>query len=66
MERLQCNDRVMSPKEVAEMLNISSSTLWRIRQQGLGFPKQINVSLNRKGYLLSEVLTYIRQRQDAE
>jgi len=59
--RAEALPRVVSPKEVHRALGVSSSTLWRMVARG-DFPKPVEISPGRVGWLEGEVTTWIESR----
>ena len=55
------NDSVICPKQVAKMLSISVTTLWRLRRAGV-FPPAIKLSAHRIGWRESEIQAYLDRR----
>jgi len=55
-------DRVLPAKEVALMLGISLTTLWRISNSDPDFPAKVQISERRAGWKYSDLLAYIDSR----
>jgi predicted DNA-binding transcriptional regulator AlpA len=56
-------DRTLRPKAQAEFLGVSRTTLWRLEKEP-GFPKSIRLGVNSCGRLESELLAWLRSRQE--
>jgi prophage regulatory protein len=54
--------RVLSQQAVLQRLPVSRTTLWRLERSGL-FPKRIQVSPNRVGWLEADVDAWIEERK---
>jgi prophage regulatory protein len=54
-------DRFVGEVEVGHITNLSRSTRWRLQQKGQ-FPRTIQLSPGRKGWLLSEVTEWVKAR----
>ena len=54
-------DRLIPRSEVLQILGVSSSTLWRMTRRG-DFPKAVQISARRVGFLSSEVAAEVRRR----
>jgi prophage regulatory protein len=54
---------LVRPAEAAELLGISTTTLWRVEQSDPNFPPKIRISARCVGYRRSELLTWITQRE---
>ena len=58
------NERIILEKERKQMTGISRTTAWRMEQKG-EFPKRRKVSDGLVGWLESELITWIENRQVA-
>jgi prophage regulatory protein len=47
--------------DVLKLLNVSRTTLWRMEREGL-FPRAVQISERRKGYLKSQVDDWFSRR----
>lgn len=56
-------DRVLRPKAQAELIGVSRTTLWRLRLEP-DFPKVIRVGVGSVGRMESELLAWLRSRQE--
>lgn len=56
-------DRILSQKDVLEMLPISKSTLMRMRNRG-DFPPPFKVSPRKNGWMESEIISWIANVQE--
>lgn len=54
-------DRLIRPKEAAKILGISLTTLWRLEKSGK-IPKSISISRGVKGWFLSVLLGWAREK----
>lgn len=55
---------INSPRQVCQRLSIGRTTLWYLEKSG-DFPKAIQISKGRKGFLVSEIDAWI-ERQAAK
>ena len=56
------NDRYLRKSEVAEILGISETTIWRMEKSG-DFPRRRRISNNSVGYLRSEIQSWMESRE---
>jgi predicted DNA-binding transcriptional regulator AlpA len=56
-------DRILTQKEVLEILPVSRSTLIRMQKQGL-FPPHFKIGVRKNGWLESEVVSWIDNVQE--
>ena len=54
-------DRILSPREAWRTAGISRSTMYRLEKDGR-FPRRLQVSDGRTGYLASELEAWIKAR----
>ena len=54
-------DRIIPKSETSKITGLSEVTIWRLENQGK-FPKRRQLSANRVGHLLSEVLRWVKSR----
>ncbi len=59
MENSAQPDRIVRPKEAAAILGISPSTLRRLEQRQQLAPRRV-ISVNTRGFLLSELMEFLR------
>lgn len=52
-------DRILRPKQVAQMLGMPISSFYRFIKEHQDFPKGIEISECRAGYLMSEIKAFI-------
>lgn len=55
-------DRVLKPREVAEITGLSATTIWRERQRGT-FPDPIKISAGRLGWRVSDLNAWLEERR---
>ena len=55
-------DRFLREPEVAQITGLSRTTRWRLEREGR-FPRRRRASPNRVAWLLSEVQSWIRERE---
>jgi len=55
-------DRYLRMNEVAEILGVSTTTIWRLEKAG-EFPVRRRISSNAVGYLASEIEAWIESRE---
>ena len=63
------NDVIERPRQVAQSLGVSLSTLWRRVKKDPSFPQPVDLGPNSVGFLRSERLAYMRRlaaERDAE
>ncbi len=53
--------RIIRPKELAELLDVSAMTLWRWGRDG-SIPKKIKIGPNVRGYRRAEIERWLAQR----
>ncbi len=53
--------KIISPSEVVEMTGISRVTIWRLEKGGK-FPKRVNLSESRIGWVDTEIENWITSR----
>jgi prophage regulatory protein len=58
-------DRLIREEECARLSGVSRSTRWRLERRGR-FPRRRQISENATGWLLSEVLSWLRSRAPKE
>ena len=56
------NQRVIRRKELRSITGLSDSTVWRLEQSG-DFPPRRKLSTQAVGWVLSEVLHWLEERQ---
>ena len=54
-------DRVIRKPEVQKIVGLSDATIWRLERRG-EFPKRIQLGGNSVGWLLSEVLAWLKMK----
>lgn len=53
-------EQLLRDKEVAEMLNVSTNTVWRwVRDKAEGFPKPVKIGMRATRWKLSEIQRYL-------
>ena len=57
-------DRIIGERECRQITDLSRTTRWRLMRAGK-FSKKFRISPNRKGWMLSSVLSWLAQRQAA-
>jgi len=57
--------KIIRPKELAELLSISTVTLWRMEKRG-ELPKRKQISSRAVGWLESEIEEWLKTRPDAD
>ena len=55
-------DRLIGEKECRQITSLSRASRWRLERQDL-FPARRRISPNRVAWLLSEILTWISERE---
>lgn len=55
-------DRILSRREVAEVLGVSRSSTWRLQKKDPSFPEPRKISERRVGWLASEVESWLQSR----
>lgn len=55
---------LFSPKAIAEMVGLSATTIWRLRRAGQ-FPAPIQISSRRVGFVESEIIAWLGDRDRA-
>ncbi len=55
-------DRIIRAREVLDTTGLSRTTLWRLENKG-DFPRRVSLGGNAVGWKLSEVQTWVRNRQ---
>lgn len=55
-------DKVLKPREVAEITGLSATTIWRERQRGT-FPDPIKISAGRLGWRVSDLNAWLEARR---
>ena len=55
-------EKILRPRAVVQMVGLSRTTLWRLENAGL-FPARRKISLGAIGWLESEVLKWIAERE---
>jgi prophage regulatory protein len=58
----QWEPRIVSPRAATEMTGLSRTTIWRLRRAGQ-FPKPIQISAGRVGFLIEEIESWIAQKR---
>ena len=58
------SDRIIRERECAQISGLSRTRRWELEQQGK-FPRRRKLSERASGYLLSEVLAWVRSRPQA-
>jgi len=56
--------RILSNREVVELLGLSAATVWRLRRRG-DFPEPIALSPGRVGWREHDLVAWIDRRQGA-
>ena len=56
-------DRIIRDRECGNRAGLSRSTRWRLEKRGL-FPKRREISPNGRGWLLSEIEEWIKNRPE--
>lgn len=56
--------RFLRPRQVADMLGVSRTTLWRMVRAG-AFPHPVRITAGSCGFLLETVETWMRARAEA-
>lgn len=59
-------DPVLRPKEVAAMLGVSVTTLWRMEEEDEDFPPRVQLTERRCGWRLSSLDEYIDKKTVAQ
>ena len=54
--------RILSTKQLSQLINLSESTLWRMRQRGQ-LPQPIRVSPGRVGWRESDIVAWLATRE---
>jgi prophage regulatory protein len=54
--------RIASPRVVAEMTGLSRTTIWRLGRTG-EFPRPIQISAGRVGFLIDEIESWIAEKR---
>lgn len=54
-------EKVLTPREVAEALKVSRTTLWRYERAGV-IPRRIRLSPRKTGFLKSEIEAFLNAR----
>ena len=57
--------QIIRPKELAELLSISTVTLWRMEKRG-ELPKRKQISSRTVGWLESDIKEWLDNRPDAD
>ncbi len=57
-------DRILRERETEWLTGLSRSTRWRLAREGK-FPKPVNPSPSSKGWLLSELKQWLKERAQA-
>ena len=55
---------ILSVRDLEQLLNLSRSTIWRMRHQGI-LPAPLYVSTNRIGWLSTEIEEWLKARSRA-
>ena len=55
-------EKILRPRTVVQMVGLSRTTLWRLEKAGL-FPMRRKISFGAIGWLESEVLKWIAERE---
>ena len=55
---------ILSPKQLVEIIGLSSATLWRMRQRG-ELPEPIKLSPGRVGWRASDIEAWLASRAEA-
>ena len=56
---------VLSLAETANALSIGRTKLWQLAREDPSFPKPIEISAGRKGFVLSDIEAWLRSRTEA-
>lgn len=56
---------VLSLAETAAALSIGRTKLWQITREDPSFPKPIEISAGRKGFVLADIEAWVRSRAEA-
>lgn len=56
-------DTLYRRKDVLRILNVSRTALWRMEREE-DFPRPVEISKGRKGYLDSEITQWMESRKD--
>lgn len=56
-------DRVINQGELAEFLGVTRVTVWKLEKSG-DIPKRKKIPGTRGGWLLSDIIEWIRDRED--
>ncbi|MFS1873309.1 helix-turn-helix transcriptional regulator [Enterovibrio norvegicus] len=54
-------NRILRLKEIAELVGLSKSTIWRLRQEGL-FPEPLQLGARAVGWYESDVMDWLKSR----
>ena len=54
-------DRILSPREAWRTAGVSRSTMYRLEKEGR-FPRRLQISVGRTGYLASELDAWLKTR----
>ena len=60
-EKQEYHMHILNAKQVTQITNLSRVTLWRLERSGK-FPKRINISANRIGWLEEDIANWIDNR----
>lgn len=55
---------ILSIDDVAELLGVAKSTVWRLHTQEESFPEKIQISPGRVGYRESDLEEWLEERTD--
>lgn len=55
---------ILSIKQTCQRIGVSRTTLWQLTRDG-GFPRPVEITDKRRGYVASEVEAWIRARMAA-
>mgnify|MGYP000912330146 CR=1 FL=1 len=55
--------KILRPKDLAKMLSISKSTLWRLEKE-IDFPSKVGVTERCKGWYLSDIEQWLNQKNN--
>ena len=55
------SERILKTDDVAELIGLSRTTLWRLQRSG-AFPRSVNLSTNRVGWLYSDIMEWMKTR----
>ena len=53
--------RILGPKEVRKITNLSTTTIWRLEKAGK-FPRRVNLTDSRVGWIETEIDEWLKAR----